>query len=144
MRVVATCRSAWPVPAGILQIVANDRVSGDNSVESKPRIGSLVLCESISSEAKYRPGDHFALRSCSSADMNDATAAADKCDIGICNHWQPFRLNLETEVAGGIESDPATDAKGETCKAKTLVAGDVSCSYACQNKWLSPPRPIFY
>lgn len=63
------------------------------------------------SESHYRTGEDFALRTKSAADMHNATSTANDSDLRVDKNWYPFRLNLEAEMAIGIEPDPAPDAE---------------------------------
>ena len=62
--------------------------------------------------------------------MNDATGAANESYLGIRKNRQPLSLNLEAEMAAGIESDSAPDAELETREVDIRTAGNMCGTHA--------------
>jgi len=91
----------------------------------------------IKSESQNRACEDFPLGSCSAPDMNNATSAADERHLGVRKDRQPFRLDLETEMATGIEPDSASDSKREARKVE-VCTGNMGGSDAGQHERLSP------
>jgi hypothetical protein len=69
--------------------------------------------------------------------MNDATSATNESHLGVGKNRQPFRLNLETEMATGIEPDSASNSKRETREVE-VCTGNVCRSQAGQYERLGP------
>src|SRR5262249_24692830 len=86
----------------------------------------------IESEPQYRSRQNFALRSESAADMNNATPAANENHLGVRKNRQPFSLDLEAEMATGIEPDSAPDSKRETREVDICTTGNMGGTHAGQ------------
>src|SRR6202162_1246789 len=56
---------------------------------------------------------------------------------------QPFGLNLEAEMATGIEPDPASDSKRETREVDVCTAGNTRGPNAGQYKQPRSGDPVF-
>src|SRR6266404_1777517 len=76
--------------------------------------------------------------------MNNATPAANENHLGVREDRQPFCLNLEAEVATGIEPDSASDSKRETREVEVCTTGNMCSSHASQYERLRPRGPIFH
>ena len=97
----------------------------------------------IESESQYRPHEDFTLRTCRASGVNDATRTANESHIRVHENRQPFSLNLEGEMATGIEPDPASDSKRETREADVCTAGNMCTTNAGQYERPGPGNPVF-
>src|SRR5437868_682469 len=119
---------------------------GDYYKERRFRISDERDCRApreSKSESQYGPPEDFTLRTYRAADVNDASRAANESHIRVHQERQPFGLNLEAEMATGIEPDPASDSKRETREVDVCTAGNVCGTNAGQHEWPGPRDPVF-
>ena len=76
--------------------------------------------------------------------MNNAARAANESHVGVRIDWQPFGLNLEAEMATGVEPDTASDSKRKTRKVDVRTARNVSGTDAGHYERLRPRSPAVY
>src|ERR1700758_2580779 len=76
--------------------------------------------------------------------MSLAASPANESDLRVCKDWQPFGLDLETEMATGIEPDPASDSKRETREVEVCATGNMRDSHAGHCERFSPRGQVFH
>ena len=94
------------------------------------------------SESKYRSGEDLALRNRDSSNMNDATSTTDESDLWAEHNWEPFSLDLETNMTTDIDPDATAEAKRKACEIDPGAATEMCGTYAGQNVRFSPPGPV--
>jgi hypothetical protein len=94
------------------------------------------------SESKDGADDDFTLVGEVATEMDDATASADECDVGIYDNRKPFGLHTETEVPARKEFDPAAEPKRKACEGATGYSRKACRSDAADDEGSGPGPPV--